>query len=200
MKLRYKRYSDTELAALIQRQDTYAFNELYDRYCGPMYSFALRFLDSRADAEDAVQEAFTNFYIKAPGVTFTHSVKAYLYRILRNSLLNTDKHEKIRQEAFESFKAVYKEGVETTDSYINERQLVELVDRELENMPPKMRAVYEMSRKHYMSHKQIAHALEISEATVKSQINNALSRLRAVLGMVFWAGVMQAILWIHRTF
>jgi len=200
MSSRYKLYSDAQLTELIQRQDTYAFEELYNRYWGMLYSFARRMLDNDEEAEDLVQESFLSLYEKAPGLYIEHSVSAYLYRSLRNSLINLNKHKKIKAVVLSSFKAYYEKGVFETDNIVRERELARLIEAEIENLPPKMRRIFELSRKQYLSHKDIAKTEGVSEGTVKKQLHYAINKLRSRLGCMFWMGMMQAVLWLHRNF
>lgn len=197
---RYKLYSDAQLTELIQRHDTYAFEELYQRYWGLLYSFARRMLDNDEEAEDAVQESFINLYERAPGLYIQHSISAYLYRSLRNNLININKHKKIKETVLSSFKEHYERGVFETDETLRERELARLIETEIENLPPKMRRIFELSRKQYLSHKQIAAVEGVSEGTVKKQLYYAINKLRSRLGCMFWMGMMQAILWLHRNF
>jgi RNA polymerase sigma-70 factor (ECF subfamily) len=70
------------------------------------------------------------------------------------------------------------------DSLIREKQLSEIIESEIALLPPKMRVVFELSRKKHLTHRQIAEELGISEETVKSQIKNALKILRVRLGLI----------------
>jgi len=56
-------------------------------------------------------------------------------------------------------------------------------EKELALLPPKMREVFELSRKSYLTHREIAEKMEISDHTVKKQINNALKILRLRIGI-----------------
>jgi RNA polymerase sigma factor (sigma-70 family) len=47
-----------------------------------------------------------------------------------------------------------------------------------------MREIFELSRYDNLSHKQISEKLNLSEKTVKKQVNNALKILRVKLGLL----------------
>jgi len=51
-------------------------------------------------------------------------------------------------------------------------------------LPPKMRTVFELSRKEGLSHKEIAEQLNITEQSVRSHIKGALKILRPRLGFI----------------
>jgi len=61
--------------------------------------------------------------------------------------------------------------------------LADLIEKEIQALPSKMRQIFELSRKQYLSYKEIAEQLEISEHTVKSQVSNALRILKLKLGV-----------------
>ncbi|HEY0272531.1 MAG TPA: sigma-70 family RNA polymerase sigma factor, partial [Chitinophaga sp.] len=72
------------------------------------------------------------------------------------------------------------------DYRVREKQFMEMIEREIAALPPKMRVVFEMSRKSDYSHREIAAHLDIAEETVKKQIKNALKILRNRLGLALF--------------
>jgi RNA polymerase sigma-70 factor (ECF subfamily) len=70
-------------------------------------------------------------------------------------------------------------GEEKTDHLLRNNQLQLLIEKEIGYMPSKMREVFELSRKQHLTHKEIAAQLDLSEKTVRNQVNNALRILRA---------------------
>ncbi|MNL17944.1 RNA polymerase sigma factor [compost metagenome] len=57
-------------------------------------------------------------------------------------------------------------------------ELTRLIDKEVSALPQKMKEIFEMSRNQELSHREIAAQLNISDHTVKKQINNAIKILR----------------------
>ena len=152
---RYQQYTDQELTDLLKSGDQRAYTQIYDRYQGLLYIYACKITKEENDAEDIVQEVFFN-------------------------LLD---HKKVRADYAESFHKFLKAGSVQADYRIRERELIKLIEKEIALLPPKMREIFELSRKHQLSHKEIAERLGISEKTVKNQVNNALKELRVKLGI-----------------
>lgn len=73
-------------------------------------------------------------------------------------------------------------GSNVTDHLARERMLAKQIEKEIENLPPRMREVFELKRKQNLSYKQIAIAMNISELTVKTQMNKAIRILRGKFG------------------
>nr|WP_184549228.1 sigma-70 family RNA polymerase sigma factor [Mucilaginibacter sp. FT3.2] len=71
-----------------------------------------------------------------------------------------------------------------TDYRVRENQLKAYIEKEIQKLPPKMRQIFEMSRKGNLSYKEISEQLNVSENNVSKQINNALRLLKTKLGIV----------------
>ena len=80
-----------------------------------------------------------------------------------------------------SLKVEMESEASAPDSLVRERDLARRIEAEIQSLPPKMRAVFELSRKEHKSYKEISDYLNISDKTVKKQVNNALHILRTKL-------------------
>ena len=86
------------LAAM--RQDRDAFAALYAEMSRPMYTVAARILNNRADAEDAVQEAFLKM-LQKQSTDDIQNGRAYILQTVRNEalmILRKRSHEELREE------------------------------------------------------------------------------------------------------
>lgn len=203
MKSRYSRYNDAELAELTIQQDNNAFKELYDRYWPHLYAFALKLLKDEEEAKDLLQDTFTNLYQKISKINLDNSVRGYLYASVRNGVLDRVKHEKIKTNYITELRSYFenreKYGELSTDSQVRLNELSRLIEQEIENLPPKMRTIFEMSRKQHLNHREIADQIGISELTVKKTISTAVIKFRKKFGAYFWLLIMASILWINKT-
>src|SRR5690606_18562664 len=68
-----------------------------------------------------------------------------------------------------------------TDGPLREKELSEIIEREINSLPSKMREVFLLRRREYLTHVEIAERLNISQQTVAKQITNALKILRVKL-------------------
>jgi len=175
--------SDTDLIAQLKLGSENAFTEIYNRYWSVLYLHARHMLNNRDEARDIVQEVFTSFWNKAETLAATTNINAYLYRSTRNSVLNLIRKEKSKQAYLSELGDFYEKGEFSTDSQVNFNELKRLIDQEVALLPIKMRRVFEMSRNENLSHAQISQQLDISDLTVKKQINKALHILRHRLGI-----------------
>ena len=178
MSLLYAELSDIELLAWIKEDNAQAFATLYERYKGVMFLHAYRLLGDEDEAKDALQELFTKLWIKRQELELRSSLSAYLYTALRNQILTAISHQKVVDKYIGSLQQFLEEGCCVTDDWIREKELKEQIEREVALLPAKMRKVFELSRNLNLSYKEIAFELDISDKTVKKQMNNALRILK----------------------
>lgn len=181
----YSKLIDGELIRLLNNCDELAYTEIYNRYWALLYSHARRILRDDEEAMDVVQDVFTVLWRKAPELTDIVSLKAYLYSATKNKTLNTINKSKQKDDYLTSLASFIEEGEFTTDNQVAFNEFVEQVEREVANLPPRMREVFGLSRKLGFSHKQIAEELNITDHTVKKTINRALKILRTQFSVFF---------------
>jgi len=174
----YKALSDSELALLFQQQDRKAFEEIYRRYWHPLFLHAYHILDDEDEAQDIIQDLFIAFWNKSFADHIHTSLKSYLYVTVRNKVLNHIRKNKINATFIQLLSTKLTEKDFDTVHDIELKELTILIDREIDLLPPRMRQVFEMSRKEFLTHKEIAERLGTSEETVKKQITNSLKLLR----------------------
>lgn len=176
-------HSDQQLLARLREGDHAAFTEIYNRYWSVLYLHARHMLGEPDLARDVIQEVFIGIWNKGGELELQTSLKAYLYKSVRNTILNMVRREKVQMGYMEELSHIYKEGTYDTEEQLRFNELSRLIEGEVQLMPPKMRVVFEMSRKEYLSHAEIASKLSISDSTVKKQVNKALRILRLRLNI-----------------
>ncbi|TQM51628.1 RNA polymerase sigma-70 factor (ECF subfamily) [Arcticibacter tournemirensis] len=178
----YHSYSDQELTALLRSGDRAAFSEVYQRYWPLLYRHARKLLHIDEAAKDIVQDVFISLWTAATEFDAQTALSPYLYASTRNKILNWYRHNKIANVHLESLGDFMTAGSNVTDHLAGERMLAKQIEKEIENLPPRMREVFELKRKQNLSYKQIAIAMNISELTVKTQMNKAIRILRGKFG------------------
>ncbi len=183
----YKELNDQCLFELIKFEgDVVAFKEIYDRYYNVLFIHTYKRLRDREESMDVVQEIFTTLWDKKQAINLTSNLPGYLYKATRNKILNTISHKKVEFDYITSIQKFQHSGVCQTDHLVRENNLASLIEKEVNGLPFKMHQIFEMSRKQYLSHKEIAKELDLSEQTVKKQVNNALKILRTKITYCFF--------------
>ena len=174
----YQQHSDDELFSLLRDGDHIAYTEIYERYSSVLYIHAYRRLKSRDEARDLIHELFTALWIKRDQITLKSSLSSYLYKAVQNRVIDLVMRQKREILYASTFDKDWEFNASNTDHVMRERDLSRLIDQEIDALPEKMKIVFNLSRKNYLSHREISEALEISELTVRKQINNALKILK----------------------
>ena len=161
--------------------DEDAFCELYAAYKNRLIYFAMRFLKSREYAEDIFQDDFAVVWQGRRFINPDASFSAYLYTIVRNRILNQlrdlSNQDKLREQILSQ--AVNYTN-ETKDEIIA-NDLRQFISRALQQLTPRQREIFQMSRERQMSHREIAEVLGISVNTVQESISISLRTLRTYL-------------------
>lgn len=178
----YSIYSDHELAALFQKGDAIAYKEIYDRYWQLLFRFSRKLMQDSVIAEDIVQDVFATFWVKRELLDVDSPLASYLYKLTRNKVLDILRHSKVESRYIEKLQHVVQNGSQLPDQLYVERELYDQIEKEIKNLPEKMRIIFEMSRKDFKSNKEIADELGISQQTVKNQVSNAIRTLKGKLG------------------
>ncbi|MGN8067751.1 RNA polymerase sigma factor [Mucilaginibacter sp. SG564] len=182
----YSSSSDEQLMLLLKKDDHKAYAQIYDRYKFILHAHAVNKLRDREEAMDIIQEVFTYLWAKREQIEFTGSLSGYLYGAVRNAILNKMSRKRVHEKYHNSMKAFALQEQIVTDHRVRENLLRKSIEREIAMLPPKMKAVFIMSRNEYLSHREIAWKLEISEQTVSKQITNALKILKVKLGVTIY--------------
>jgi RNA polymerase sigma-70 factor (ECF subfamily) len=181
----FNRLPDNELLALLVGGDVDAYTEIYDRYNGLLYIFAYKRLRDREEARDIIHELFLSIWNNHQNLPLSVSLSAYLYTAVRNRIINAVAHQKVAARYIDSFQDYINTSNNSTDHLVRHKELEAFIEKEIAELPPKTRLVFEMSRKTNLTRKEIAEELQISEETVKSHMHGALKTLRIKLGSLF---------------
>lgn len=161
--------------------DEDAFCELYAAYKNRLLYFAMKFIKSREFAEDIFQDAFTVVWQGRRFINPDASFSSYLYTIVRNRILNQIRDMTNEDQLKEHILSQAVDATNDTKSEILLNDLKEIVGRALEQLTPRQREVFKMSRDQQMSHKEIADALGVSVNTVQEHISVSLKVIRTYL-------------------
>jgi len=158
--------------------DEHAFSALYNQYWEALFKYVMRILPDQDEAADVLQETFVAFWELRSTLTKVKSIKAYLFVMARNFAFKRFREKLKRTEIVDKLVMFYGEPIESAEEALGAKELTNLLDAEIDKLPQRMREVFLLSRKEHLSYKEIAERLQISDLTVKKQINNALKNLR----------------------
>ena len=171
-------------ASLLERcraGDDQAFEELYRKYSSRVYSLAVRFIGSRSEAEDLLQEIFLLVYRRLATFRGDAAVSTWIHRIAVNRCVD---YVRSRGAKFaDASRPLDDIRVPGRESHKPERRLVERLDleRAITMLPDGCRAAFVLHDVEGLQHSEIATVLGIAQGTSKSQVHRARLRLRNLL-------------------
>ena len=169
--------AELDLVARIARGDRDAFEIVFREHYVPLVRFGEAMLRSREKAEDAVQDVLLNLWRQRETVRIDDSLRAYLYRAVRNRALNSVRNDRVRRDAVPH---LLRETGDAPpgDAAVLEGELEGAVRDAIDALPPRCREIFELSRSRGLRYSEIAESLGISVKTVETQMGRALRSLR----------------------
>ena len=175
-----------ELVAAARSGSAAAFAELREIYAKRVYGKLLIITKNREDAEDALQDTFLRAYKALHAFEERASFYTWITTIAINSALMILRRRRIRSEVpFDRSRETeeeipdleFKDTGPSPEHICLQRQRYARMLRSIGKLQPRLRQVIEMRMMDSCSSREIAQALQISEAAVKSRLRRARLRL-----------------------
>lgn len=171
------RSGDELLRDYVEKQDATAFEELYRRHLGFVYSLCFRYLKVRQDAEDAAMACFVVLHMKAKSIQ-EGKLMAWLHAC---ALRSAWKIYEARQN-----RLVKEEEASLVDPHANEpaskwEDVLPLVESEMAALPSAQHEVLVLHFYEGLSNAQIAEKIGCPEGTIRSRLDRAIGKLRSRL-------------------
>lgn len=176
--------ADREALERLARRDEGALAELYDRHARLVYSLALRIVRDPADAEDVVQEVFSQIWRQAARYDQARSnVAAWVVVLTRSRAIDRLRRRQARPDAptidHESLDPV--DEAPPQDDRMVASARAAAVRSALDDLPVLQRVAIELAFYEGLTHVEIAERLEQPLGTVKTRIRQGLRALRGRL-------------------
>jgi len=174
--------SNKDLLLLLKEGDMVAFYHIYERYCKRLYGFVLRYIKQEQDAEEIVQEVFIKIWEARDKIDVYSSFESFIFTIAYNSTISMFRKktkEKKYMEHLRSLQQVEKAPDLTDEIHFNE--LNDQVQTLLNELTPRQKEIFQLSREEGLSHEEIAKKLDITVNTVKKHMANTLAFLKSHL-------------------
>lgn len=170
--------SDTVLIELLSTDCDWALKEIFDRYNIKLFRLAEGVLNNEDLAKDVVQEIFIDLWNRRHSSNI-QVLGHYLVRAVKFQVLKQLRQGKARAHHLELMHNIL--VINQTEESIHYKELEGSLKKALNNLSPRCKEVFEMSRFENLSHKEIAEKLGITPKTVEVQIHKALTYLRTCI-------------------
>ena len=165
-----------ELVERCKKGDTRAFSEIYQKYAKAMYNTSLRIVNHTGDAEDVVQEAFTDAFRSLEDFSYKSTFGAWLKRIVINKSINQLRKRKMDLIDIEKTNVGNLQEEDGPDE-LGIQLKVEDIKKAVGLLPNGYRTVLTLYLFEGYDQEEIAEILQVSHATVRTQYMRAKKKL-----------------------
>lgn len=152
--------------------------KLYQLYSGAMYNICLRMMHQREEAEDMLQEAFSDAFNKLHTFRYDSTFGAWIKRIVVNKCINELKRKRADLEFFDDMEP-FNEKEEENETLPG--LTVENVRKAMDHLPKGSKVIFSLYLLEGYDHTEIAQILNISESNSKSQYMRAKRKIKEAL-------------------
>jgi len=170
--------TDREILGFVSSDKRKAFELAFNQYWERLYKHACKKLNSEELAKDMVQETFTTMWKNLDKLSNQDQLLPYLYVVLRNLVLNQYAKDEVRLRYAAERVSLTEDSDYSAHQILVSKELQEIIDDEIEKMPLRMKEIYVLKREEQLSIREIAEKLQLSEQTVKNQLQSASHRLK----------------------
>ena len=170
----------------VKKGNIKAFESLYKLYFPSLCLYAYGFIPDRELVREIVNDVFLKIWERRTELDIRYGIKPYLYRCVHNSCLDHLELNKFRNRArIVDISQKILELPGNDDEAILTQFTLPQLEKEImdgiDNLPPKCREIFVLSRFELLSYNEISEKLNISVNTVKTQMSRALDSLRVSL-------------------
>ncbi len=161
-----------ELRYLIYKGDRKALEILFELHYEKLCHYANSYTHVNEISEEIVSDVFFQIWKKRLLLKGVSNILAYLYTSTRNSSINYLKKHQVEREDLLALEHLA-ENTLNKQRALEYEELESFVRSILEELPPQRRLIYTMNKFDGLKYKEIAKLLNISDNTVRNQINAA---------------------------
>jgi RNA polymerase sigma-70 factor (family 1) len=167
-----------KLIRQLRRGNVSAFNLIFENYNQKVYNFCLHLLKKQQDAEEVTQEVFIAIWQNRERIDPNTTLSTYIYSIARNQIYHIYRKSFYIQSYLDYLNNADTKPELVTEDQVLYNELQHFLNQTIEELPPKRKEVFKLSRIEGLTYREIADRMKISENTVDVQIRKALGFLR----------------------
>jgi RNA polymerase sigma-70 factor (ECF subfamily) len=157
---------------------TSAYRVLYERYSKAMFNTALRIVNKTADAEDVLQDSFTDAFMQLSSFENKSTFGAWLKQIVVFKSITLLKKQRM------SFVDMEKAEDLPDENELDEADIwytVDMIKQKMQQLPDGYRAVLSLYLFEGYDHEEISEILGVAQSTVRTQYIRAKQNLLKLL-------------------
>lgn len=167
-------YNADTFAQRLKVDDRTVIDEIYALYHSKIFRFSLAYLKNDDDAYDVVQEVFIKLWENRLVLKKDTNFDAFLFTIAKNAVLSLFRKRGTEQKYLDYLAQAATSNTQGTEEQIDYTFLKERYKQLIEQLPPKRKEVFRLSRERGLSNREIARLKGIAEKTVEDHISKSL--------------------------
>ena len=148
-----------------------------------VFAHVRNYIKNTEQAEDLTQDIFFSIWLNRSKLSAVQDFEAWLHVVTRNRTITGVR--KLLRQTDNSLSGIIPEITtspgDTPADQLDYKQARELLQQAIDQLPPRRRQAFQLSRQEGLTHQEIADQLQISKATVSEHISEALAFLRSKL-------------------
>lgn len=167
---------DASLACACLQGEAWAEKEIWYRFAPMVYALLRRTLSSQHDVEDFLQEVFARVFERLRTLQDPAALRSFVYSIALRALNEELRRKSIRSRLSSLFLTPFLRSSVAHGDF-ESRDTLRRIERVLDKMHPRLRAVFVLRRFEGLELTEIASRLDLSLATVKRDMDKAHNRV-----------------------
>lgn len=168
-------YDEKTLLSQIAKGDEVAFRSLFLHWQQLLAGYVFRITESRELTEDIIQDVFLKIWITRESLTEINNFKHFLLVVSRNQAFDVMK-KLMKQEVLKRTLEKENRPVNFNENYEADNKS-SIIDQAIDNLPPRRKEVWLLSRHERLTYNEIAEKLGISRESVKTHLKLATSSI-----------------------
>ena len=175
-------YSDNiQLIHALKAGDPKAYTFLVNTYHHKLCVYAYSFTHDHNLSEDIVQNVFMRIWNKRKNLKDEFVIISFLYKSVYNEFIDQYRSQKSVYPLEKKYIDALNDIVENEEDHSLDR-IIKLVKQEIQNLPPKCKEIFLLSKEEGLTNIEIAEYKNVSIKSVEAHITKAYSILRNSLG------------------
>lgn len=176
----------SELVERFKAGDEKAFNELVRLFEKRIYAHAYQMVGNHTEADEVLQETFVRLVKNISRLKSDSNFASFVFKIATNYCIDIirkrqRKYVNVDDQEFEEsgrFQLELSRSILTPEDEQENKQLLELINAAIAELPPKQRATIVLHDVDGYSKEEIAQMMDCPQATVRSNLHIARSKVK----------------------
>ncbi len=176
----------SELVERFKAGDEKAFNELVRLFEKRIYAHAYQMVGNHTEADEVLQETFVRLVKNISRLKSDSNFPSFVFKIATNYCIDIirkrqRKYVNVDDQEFEEsgrFQLELSRSIPTPEDEQENKQLLELINAAIAELPPKQRATIVLHDVDGYSKEEIAQMMDCPQATVRSNLHIARSKVK----------------------